>query len=117
LIVSKDLSHPTTLGLLRALRSQIRVVESTSDVWHTAFDELRDVRFLLRYTAQDPSGPTRVASDSQSMPSAALLEKSAALTIQFESLGHRMPAPSAIRSVQSLLLHKSAAPCQICSKH
>lgn len=34
---------PTTLGLLRALRSQIRVVESTGDTWHTAFDELRDV--------------------------------------------------------------------------
>lgn len=34
---------PTTLGLLRALRSQIRAVESTGDTWHTAFDELRDV--------------------------------------------------------------------------
>lgn len=34
---------PTTLGLLRALRSQIRTIESTGDSWHTAFDELRDV--------------------------------------------------------------------------
>jgi len=34
---------PTTLALLRALRSQIRAVESTGDSWHTAFDELRDV--------------------------------------------------------------------------
>jgi hypothetical protein len=34
---------PAILGLLRALRAQIRAVESAGDTWHMPFDELRDV--------------------------------------------------------------------------
>jgi uncharacterized NAD(P)/FAD-binding protein YdhS len=38
---------PTTRGLTKALRQQIRQVESTGDLWYTPFDEVRDVLWQI----------------------------------------------------------------------